>query len=86
MPLEILVDTKKEKGVMKLSTLKRMDKINEVIESFPELSKPVSIVNLVKYSKQAYYKGNLNTINSLHHKSKITSLNTLKTLMEIPIC
>ena len=57
MPLEILVDTKKEKGVIKLSTLKRMDKINEVIESFPELSKPVSIVNLVKYSKQAYYKG-----------------------------
>ena len=58
MPLEILIDTKKEKGVMKLSTLKRMDKINEVIESFPELSRPVSVVNLVKYSKQAYYKGN----------------------------
>ena len=58
MPLEILIDTKKEKGVMKLSTLKRMDKINEVIESFPELSRPVSVVNLVKYSKQAYYNGN----------------------------
>jgi predicted RND superfamily exporter protein len=58
MPLEILIDTKKEKGVMKLSTLKRMEKINETIESFPELSKPISIVNLVKYSKQAYYKGN----------------------------
>tara|TARA_B100000787_G_C16198787_1_gene303016 strand:- start:4288 stop:6651 length:2364 start_codon:yes stop_codon:yes gene_type:complete len=58
MPLEILIDTKKEKGVMKLSTLKRMNKINEVIESFPELSKPVSVVNLVKYSKQAFYKGN----------------------------
>jgi len=58
MPLEILIDTKKEKGVMKLSTLKRMEKINDAIESFPELSKPVSIVNLVKYSKQAYYKGN----------------------------
>jgi predicted RND superfamily exporter protein len=58
MPLEILIDTKKDKGVMKLSTLKRMDKLNEVIESFPELSKPVSVVNLVKYSKQAYYKGN----------------------------
>ncbi|MFL0091362.1 MMPL family transporter [Tenacibaculum maritimum] len=57
MPLEILVDTKKEKGVMKLSTLKKMEKINETIESFPELSKPVSIINLVKYSKQAYYKG-----------------------------
>ncbi|MFY9242962.1 MAG: MMPL family transporter [Polaribacter sp.] len=58
MPLEILIDTKKEKGVMKLATLKKMEKINETIETFPELSKPVSIVNLVKYSKQAYYKGN----------------------------
>ena len=58
MPLEILIDTKKDKGVMKLSVLKKMDKINEAIESFPELSKPISVVNLVKYSKQAYYKGN----------------------------
>ncbi|NVJ88783.1 MAG: MMPL family transporter [Flavobacteriaceae bacterium] len=58
MPLEILIDTKKDKGVMKLSTLKKMEKINETIESFSELSKSVSITNLVKYSKQAYYKGN----------------------------
>ncbi|MEE9406753.1 MAG: efflux RND transporter permease subunit [Polaribacter sp.] len=58
MPLEILIDTKKDKGVMKLSTLKKMDKINETIENFSELSKPLSVVNLVKYSKQAYYKGN----------------------------
>lgn len=58
MPLEIFVDTKKEKGVMKLSTLKKMEKINEAIEQFPELSKPLSITNLVKYSKQAYYLGN----------------------------
>jgi len=58
MPLEILIDTKKDKGVMKLSTLKKMDKINEAIATFPELSKPVSVVNLVKYSKQAFYLGN----------------------------
>lgn len=58
MPLEILIDTKKEKGVMKLSTLKKMEKLNETIESFPELSKPISVTNLVKYSKQAYYNGN----------------------------
>ena len=58
MPLEIFIDTKKEKGVMKLSTLKKMDELNETIETFPELSKPISAVNLVKYSKQAYYKGN----------------------------
>ncbi|QMU63489.1 MAG: MMPL family transporter [Flavobacteriaceae bacterium] len=58
LPLEILIDTKKNKGVMRLSTLKKIEKINEVIATFPELSKPISIVNLVKYSKQAYYKGN----------------------------
>jgi predicted RND superfamily exporter protein len=57
MPLEILIDTKKEKGVMKLSTLKKMEKINEAIAQFPELSKPISVTNLVKYSKQAYYRG-----------------------------
>jgi len=57
MPLEILIDTKKEKGVMKLSTLKKMEKINETISQFPELSKPISVTNLVKYSKQAYYRG-----------------------------
>ena len=58
MPLEILIDTKKDKGVMKLSTLKKIEKINETIEAFPELSKSISVINLVKYSKQAYYKGN----------------------------
>ncbi len=58
MPLEILVDTKRKKGVMKLSTLKRMDKLEDLIIETPELSKPVSVVGLVKYSKQAYYNGN----------------------------
>ena len=58
MPLEILIDTKKPKGVMKLSTLKRMAKIEEVIDEIPELSPMVSVLNLVKYSKQAVYNGN----------------------------
>ena len=57
MPLEILIDTKRKKGVMKLATLKRMDELSTLIEEQPELSKPISIVNLVKYSKQAYYNG-----------------------------
>ncbi|GAB2764302.1 efflux RND transporter permease subunit [Salinimicrobium soli] len=58
MPLEVLVDTKREKGVMKLSTLKKMDELQTLLAEEDELSKPVSVVNLVKYSKQAYYNGN----------------------------
>lgn len=58
MPLEIMVDTKRKKGVMKLSTLKRMDELEERIIQTPQLSRPISVVSLVKYSKQAFYNGN----------------------------
>ena len=58
MPLEIMVDTKRKRGVLKLSTLKRMEELERTIDEIPELSKPISIVNLVKYSKQAFYNGN----------------------------
>lgn len=58
MPLEFMIDTKRKKGVMKLSTLKRMEELEEVIEETHELSRPISVVSLVKYSKQAYYNGN----------------------------
>ena len=58
MPLEILINTKREKGVMKLSTLKRMEQLELAIAEEPELSQPLSVVRLVKYAKQAYYNGN----------------------------
>ena len=58
MPLEIVIDTKRKKGVMKLSTLKRMDRLDEIIDEIPELSPSVSVLNIVKYSKQAYFNGN----------------------------
>ncbi|SHI47776.1 hypothetical protein SAMN05444363_0744 [Flavobacterium terrae] len=58
LPLEIMIDTKRKKGVMKLSTLKRMDELEETITDIPELSKPLSVVSLIKYSKQAYYNNN----------------------------
>ncbi len=58
MPLEIMVDTKRKKGVMKLATLKRINELEELITEIPELSRPISVVSLVKYSKQAYYNGN----------------------------
>jgi predicted RND superfamily exporter protein len=58
MPLEIMINTKHKKGVMKLSTMKKMNELQETIAEIPELSKPISVVNLVKYSKQAYYNGN----------------------------
>lgn len=58
MPLEIVIDTKRPKGALKSATLSRIEELQETIEEIPELSKPVSIVNVVKYSKQAFYNGN----------------------------
>ncbi len=57
-PLEIMINTGRKKGVMKASVMRKMDELQKTIDSIPELSKPVSIVNLVKYSKQAFYNGN----------------------------
>ena len=57
MPVEIVVDTKRPKGVLRPATLKRIDQLSTVIDEIPELSKPVSVVNLIKYSKQAFYNG-----------------------------
>ncbi len=58
MPLEILINTKRKQGVLKLPTLRRMEQLQELLEETPELSKPISIVSLAKYSKQAFYNGN----------------------------
>lgn len=58
MPLEILIDTQRKEGVLKLATLKRIDELSTTIEEQDELSAPISIVNLVKYAKQAYFNGN----------------------------
>ena len=57
MPLEILVDTKRKNGVLKLATLKRMEELQNHLAEIPEFSQPISVTRLVKYSKQAFYNG-----------------------------
>lgn len=58
LPLEIMIDTKRPNSVIKLSTLKKMDQLASEIVDIKELSAPLSVVNLAKYSKQAFYNNN----------------------------
>lgn len=58
MPLEIVIDTKRPRGALALANLKRMETLETAISDVPELSQPLSVVRLAKYSKQAYYNGN----------------------------
>jgi len=60
LPIEIMIDSKRKNGITRLATLKRMDDLSEHILKIPELSNPLSIVNLSKYIKQSFYNGNPN--------------------------
>ncbi len=58
LPFEISIDTKKKKGLLRASTLNKLDELQDSLAQYPELSKPVSMVEVVKFSKQAFFRGN----------------------------
>ena len=58
MPLEILVDTKKPNGVLQLSTFTKMNQLEQKLAGYDELSPSLSLLNLLKFAKQAFYNGN----------------------------
>ncbi len=58
MPFEISVDTKKKKGVMQLSTIRKIDELQQEVLKNKEFSKPLSVAELAKFAKQAYFNGN----------------------------
>ncbi len=58
LPLEIVYDTKKPNGYLSSATLSRIDDLQNRLEKYGELSKPLSIVEASKFAKQAYYNGN----------------------------
>lgn len=57
MPFEIVVDTKKPGGVRSPEVLGKIDALERKLSEFPEFSKPVSIVQLIKFARQAKHDG-----------------------------
>jgi len=57
MPLEIVIDTKKPNGAIQASNLRRMDKLQKELARYPEISSPLSLVEVVKFARQAFYNG-----------------------------
>ena len=57
MPLEVLVNTKKKNGLLKSYNLRKIEQLSQELATFKEFSKPSSYVDVVKYSKQAFYNG-----------------------------
>ncbi|MGZ8510803.1 MAG: efflux RND transporter permease subunit [Chitinophagaceae bacterium] len=58
MPLEILVDTKKKYGVSRnLNNLLLIDSLSQYMASMPEIGRPLSIAEGLKFAKQAFFEG-----------------------------
>jgi predicted RND superfamily exporter protein len=57
MPFEVQIDALKPDKALSPATLKRIDKLQNVISSYPQFSRAVSMTEVVKSLKQAYYGG-----------------------------
>ncbi len=59
MPFEIIINTQKRNGVMQIKNIEKINKLqHHLLQQYTYFSKPLSIVELVKFAKQAYYNGN----------------------------
>ncbi|SFG64965.1 hypothetical protein SAMN04489864_101446 [Pedobacter insulae] len=57
LPLEISVDTRKKNGVLSISTLNKIDRMERMIAAYPEFSRSISLNTGLKYASQAFYNG-----------------------------
>ncbi|HTN07805.1 efflux RND transporter permease subunit [Agriterribacter sp.] len=60
MPLEIIVDTKKKYGFVGMKALdifQKIDSLSRYIAAKPEMARPLSLVEGLKFAKQGFYDG-----------------------------
>jgi predicted RND superfamily exporter protein len=58
MPLEIVVDTRKKQGVIRnMRNLEGIDSLSRFIENIPNMSRPLSIAEGLKFARQAFFEG-----------------------------
>jgi predicted RND superfamily exporter protein len=59
MPFEIFIDAGKPRGASNDPKIwAKIDELQDFLKEQPELSRPLSIVELIKFANQAYYNGN----------------------------
>ena len=57
MPLEVTVDFGKPKQVLNLPNLQKLDKLSEELSKDEDISKPISLIEVIKSANQAFYNG-----------------------------
>ena len=57
LPLEVSVESKRKNGLMNLPTMRKIERLEKLISSYPEFSRSLSLIQVLKFSKQAFYGG-----------------------------
>ncbi len=57
VPLEVVVESKQEGGIEKLSALNKINEFQQRLDSIPLLSRSLAITDLTKFARQGFYSG-----------------------------
>jgi predicted RND superfamily exporter protein len=57
LPLEVSIDTKRKNGVVNLGVIRKVEKLEKLISSYPQFSRSISLIQVLKFSTQAFYGG-----------------------------
>jgi predicted RND superfamily exporter protein len=57
MPFEIVIDGQKKNAMSKRSNLRRLDKLQAKLAEYPVLSRSISLADFVKFTRQAFWRG-----------------------------
>lgn len=57
LPLEVQIDSKRKNGLMNITSIKKIEKLDKMMSSYSEFSRSISLNEVLKYSKQAFYNG-----------------------------
>lgn len=60
MPLEVVIDTKKPKGLRKRGIIEKADSLEIELTKLKEIGKPLSIISYLKSANQVYFNGDTN--------------------------
>ena len=58
LPLEVSINTRHKNGVMNNAFINKVEKLENMISSYPEFSRSLSLIQALKFSTQAFYGGN----------------------------
>lgn len=57
MPFEVIVDTKKRKGALKRSNIRKASQLQEKLVEYPSISRTVSVADFTKFLRQSFFAG-----------------------------